>query len=148
MSLRDGAAKMSKSDPSDNSRINLMDDADTIAQKIRKARTDPEPLPEDLETLKGRAEADNLVGIYAALAGITKAEVLAQYGGQGFGSFKPALADLAVAVMGPIGERMRRLMDDPAEIDRILADGAERARIVADPVVEETKRLVGFWPGR
>ncbi len=148
MSLRDGAAKMSKSDPSDNSRINLMDDADTIAQKIRKARTDPEPLPEDLETLKGRAEADNLVGIYAALADITKAEVLAQYGGQGFGSFKPALADLAVAVMGPIGERMRRLMGDPAEIDRILADGAERARIVADPVVEETKRLVGFWPGR
>ena len=148
MSLRDGSAKMSKSDPSDNSRINLMDDADTIAQKIRKARTDPEPLPETLEELKTRAEADNLVGIYAALAGQSKAQVLAQYAGKGFGDFKPALADLAVSVMGPIGERMRRLMDDPAEIDLILAAGAERARVVADPVVEEAKRLMGFWPGR
>ena len=147
MSLRDGSAKMSKSDPSDNSRINLMDDADAIAQKIRRAKTDPEPLPESLDELKARPEADNLVGIYAALADLSKADVLAQYGGKGFGDFKPALADLAVAVMGPIGERMRRLMDDPAEIDRVLAAGAERARAVADPVIEETKRLVGFWPG-
>ena len=147
MSLRDGAAKMSKSDPSDNSRINLMDDADAIAQKIRRAKTDPEPLPEGLEDLKARPEADNLVGIYAALAGVSKADVLLQYGGRGFGDFKPALADLAVAVMGPIGERMRRLMDDPAEIDNVLRAGAERARAVAEPVIEETKRLVGFWPG-
>ena len=147
MSLRDGAAKMSKSDPSDNSRINLMDDADAIAQKIRRAKTDPEPLPEGLEDLKARPEADNLVGIYAALAGVSKADVLLQYGGQGFGDFKPALADLAVAVMGPIGERMRRLMDDPAEIDKVLRTGAERAQAVAEPVIEETKRLVGFWPG-
>ena len=147
MSLRDGAAKMSKSDPSDNSRINLMDDADAIAQKIRRAKTDPEPLPEGLEDLKARPEADNLVGIYAALAGVTKADVLREYGGRGFGDFKPALADLAVAVMGPIGERMRRLMDDPAEIDKVLRAGAERARAVAEPVIEDTKRLVGFWPG-
>jgi tryptophanyl-tRNA synthetase len=147
MSLRDGAAKMSKSDPSDNSRINLMDDADAIAQKIRRAKTDPEPLPEGLEDLKARPEADNLVGIYAALAGVSKADVLLQYGGRGFGDFKPALADLAVAVMGPIGERMRRLMDDPAEIDKVLRAGAERARAVAEPVIEDTKRLVGFWPG-
>ena len=147
MSLRDGAAKMSKSDPSDNSRINLMDDADAIAQKIRRAKTDPEPLPEGLEDLKARPEADNLVGIYAALAGVSKADVLLQYGGRGFGDFKPALADLAVAVMGPIGERMRRLMDDPAEIDKVLRTGAERARAVAEPVIEDTKRLVGFWPG-
>jgi tryptophanyl-tRNA synthetase len=147
MSLRDGAAKMSKSDPSDNSRINLMDDADAIAQKIRRAKTDPEPLPEGLEDLKARPEADNLVGIYAALAGVSKTDVLLQYGGRGFGDFKPALADLAVAVMGPIGERMRRLMDDPGEIDAVLRAGAERARAVAEPVIEDTKRLVGFWPG-
>jgi tryptophanyl-tRNA synthetase len=147
MSLRDGAAKMSKSDPSDNSRINLMDDADAIAQKIRRAKTDPEPLPEGLEDLRARPEADNLVGIYAALAGVSKTDVLLQYGGRGFGDFKPALADLAVAVMGPIGERMRRLMDDPGEIDAVLRAGAERARAVAEPVIEDTKRLVGFWPG-
>jgi tryptophanyl-tRNA synthetase len=147
MSLRDGTAKMSKSDPSDQSRINLLDDEDAISQKVRKARTDPEPLPETVEGLEGRREADNLVGIYAALAGITKAEVLAQYGGQGFGVFKPALADLAVTTIGPIGHQMRRLLADPAEIDRILADGARRARAVADPVVEQTKRLVGFWGG-
>ena len=146
MSLRDGRAKMSKSDPSDYSRINLLDDADTIAQKVRKARTDPEPLPQTLEDLTERPEADNLVGLYAALAGRTKIEVLAEYGGQGFGqAFKPALVDLAVAVLGPIGGEMRRLMADPAEIDRVLADGAARARAVADPIVEETRRLVGFW---
>ena len=147
MSLRDGKAKMSKSDPSDNSRINLLDDADAIVQKVRKARTDADPLPETVEGLAGRAEADNLVGLYAALAGTTKAEVLGEFAGQGFGTFKPALADLAVAKIGPIGGEMRRLLADPGELDRILLDGAGRAAAVADPVVEETKKLVGFWPG-
>jgi tryptophanyl-tRNA synthetase len=146
MSLRDGSAKMSKSDPSDYSRINLTDDADSIAQKVRKARTDPEPLPETLEELKTRPEADNLVGIFAALAGQTKAEVLAEYAGKGFGAFKPALADVAVAKLAPIGDNMRRLLADPAEIDRFLASGAERASEVAEPVVQEVKTLVGFWP--
>jgi tryptophanyl-tRNA synthetase len=147
MSLRDGAAKMSKSDPSDYSRINLTDDADAISQKVRKARTDPEPLPEKLEDLEGRAEAKNLVGIYAALSGLTSEQVLAEYAGQGFGAFKPRLADLAVEKLGPIGAEMRRLLADPAEIDRILAAGAERARAVAAPVVADVKRLVGFWAG-
>ena len=146
MSLRDGSAKMSKSDPSDQSRINLTDDADAIAAKIRKARTDPEPLPETVEGLASRPEADNLVGIYAALSGVSKAQVLATYGGQGFGqNFKPALADLMVEKVAPIGAEMRRLMGDPAEIDRILAAGAEKARSIADPIVKDTKRLVGFW---
>ncbi len=147
MSLRDGTAKMSKSDPSDNSRINLTDDADAIAQKVRKARTDPEPLPETMEGLADRAEARNLVGIYAALAGVTEARVLAEFAGQGFGAFKPKLADLAVSVMGPIGGEMRRLLADPAEIDRILTDGAQRARALAAPTVAEVKKLVGFWAG-
>jgi tryptophanyl-tRNA synthetase len=145
MSLRDGTAKMSKSDPSDNSRLNLLDDEDAIAQKIRKAKTDPEPLPETLDELKGRAEAENLVGIYAALDGRTAAEVLAEFAGQGFGAFKPKLADLAVAKLGPVGGEMRRLMADPAEIDRVLADGAARARAAAAPTLAETRRLVGFW---
>ena len=145
MSLRDGTAKMSKSDPSDASRINLLDDADAIAQKIRKAKTDPEPLPATVEEMKARPEADNLVGIYAALADLTKAQVLAEYGGQGFGAFKPALADLAVARIGPIGAEMRRLLNDPAEIDRVLQKGVDKARAIAGPVVAETKRLVGFW---
>ena len=144
MSLRDGTAKMSKSDPSDYSRINLMDDADAIAQKIRKARTDPAPLPETLDELKGRAEAENLVGIYAALSGRTTAEVLAEFAGQGFGAFKPRLADLAVSVLGPVSDKMRRFMDDPAEIDRILAAGAAHARSTAAPTVAQVKRLVGF----
>ena len=145
MSLRDGTAKMSKSDPSDQSRINLLDDADTVASKIRKARTDPDPLPETAEGLEGRAEARNLVAIYAALAGITDAEVLTKFAGQGFGAFKPALADLAVHKLGPIGAEMRRLIADPAEIDRVLLKGVEKARDIAVPVVEETKALVGFW---
>jgi tryptophanyl-tRNA synthetase len=136
---------MSKSDPSDQSRINLLDTADEVANKIKRARTDPEPLPETIEGLQGRAEAANLVGIYAALAGISDAEVLARFGGQGFAAFKPALADLAVESLGPVGAEMRRLMADPAEIDRVLRAGAERAMAVADPVVDETKRLVGFW---
>ncbi len=148
MSLRDGAAKMSKSDPSDNSRINLLDEADAIAQKIRKAKTDPEPLPETLDELKLRPEADNLVGIYAALAGRPKAEVLAQFTGQGFGAFKPALAELAVERMRPIGDEMRRLMADPTEIDKVLKAGVEKARAVAGPVVAETKTLVGFWDAK
>jgi tryptophanyl-tRNA synthetase len=144
MSLRDGKVKMSKSDPSDQSRINLLDDADAIAAKIRRARTDPEPLPETLEGLAARPEADNLVGIYAAMADLTKGEVLAQYAGKGFGDFKPALADLLVDRMAPISARMRAFMDDPAEIDRILSAGAAKARALAEPVIAETKRLVGF----
>jgi tryptophanyl-tRNA synthetase len=145
MSLRDGSAKMSKSDPSDNSRINLLDDADAIAQKIRKAKTDPEPLPDTLEALKLRPEADNLVGVYAAMSGVTKLEALTAFAGQGFGAFKPALADLAVAKIGPIGAEMRRLLADPAEIDKVLAAGVQKARAVAGPVVAETKQRVGFW---
>ncbi|MBI2261479.1 MAG: tryptophan--tRNA ligase [Caulobacterales bacterium] len=145
MSLRDGAAKMSKSDPSDQSRINLTDDADAITAKIRKARTDPEPLPETVEELDARPEAKNLVTIYAALADLTREQVLAEFGGQGFGAFKPALADLAVASMAPVTAEMRRLMDDPAEIDRVLKDGAERAAAIADPVLDEVRRIVGFW---
>jgi tryptophanyl-tRNA synthetase len=145
MSLRDGSAKMSKSDPSDNSRINLLDDADAIASKIRKAKTDPEPLPETLDALKARPEADNLVGLYAALSGSTKGDVLAQFAGQGFGAFKPALADLTVARIAPIGTEMRRLLADPAEIDRVLQRGVDKARAVAGPVVAETKKRVGFW---
>lgn len=145
MSLRDGQAKMSKSDPSDLSRINLTDDADTIAAKVRKAKTDPEPLPETMEELEGRPEAKNLVNLYAALSDQTKEAVLAEFAGQGFGAFKPKLAEVAVAAMAPVTAEMRRLMADPAEIDRVLADGAERAATVADPVVDEVKRIVGFW---
>ncbi|MCA0356666.1 MAG: tryptophan--tRNA ligase [Proteobacteria bacterium] len=145
MSLRDGSAKMSKSDPSDYSRINLTDTADDIAAKVRKARTDPEPLPETVEELATRAEADNLVGIFAALAGKTKAEVLAEYAGKGFGTFKPALAELAVESLAPVGERMRGLLGDPAVLDAILAKGAEKAREAAAPTLAEVKKLVGFW---
>ena len=145
MSLRDGAAKMSKSDPSDNSRINLTDNADTIASKIRKAKTDPAPLPETLEELNDRPEARNLVAIYAALSGQTREQVMAEFGGQGFGAFKPALADLAVSSLAPVTAEMRRLLDDPTEIDRVLKEGAERAAQVADPVVDEVKKIVGFW---
>ena len=147
MSLRDGAAKMSKSDPSDNSRINLTDDADAIAQKIRKAKTDPEPLPETLDELKGRPEAQNLVGIYAALDGRTDQDVLSEFAGQGFGAFKPKLADLAVAKLAPVGEAMRRYLADPAEIDAILAAGAAHAREVAAPTLAEVKKIVGYWAG-
>ncbi|MGZ8364526.1 MAG: tryptophan--tRNA ligase [Caulobacteraceae bacterium] len=147
MSLRDGTAKMSKSDPTDLSRINLLDTADDIANKIRKAKTDPEPLPDNAEDLKGRPEAENLVAIYGALAGKTTVEVLAEFGGKGFGAFKPALADLAVASLAPVSDAMRRLMDDPAEVDRALARGAERAREIAAPVVAEVRDIVGFWKG-
>ncbi|HZL00948.1 MAG TPA: tryptophan--tRNA ligase [Caulobacteraceae bacterium] len=148
MSLRDGRAKMSKSDPSDQSRINLTDDAEAISAKVRRARTDPLPLPADVEGLKDRPEAENLVGIYAALSGESAAAVLGRFGGQGFGqSFKPALAELLVHKLAPVSGEMRRLMADPGEIDRILAAGAERARALAGPVLAETQRIVGFWPG-
>jgi tryptophanyl-tRNA synthetase len=148
MSLRDGSKKMSKSDPSDMSRINLTDDANTIANKIRKARTDPEPLPETPEELEDRAEARNLVGIYAALAGTTPEAVLTAFGGKGFGEFKPALADLAVSHLTPITAEMARLMADPAEIDRVLGDGAERAAALANPILAETFDKVGFLRSR
>ncbi|HEY5290500.1 MAG TPA: tryptophan--tRNA ligase, partial [Caulobacteraceae bacterium] len=147
MSLRDGSAKMSKSDPSDQSRINLTDSPDDIAAKIRRARTDPLPLPETAAALKDRPEADNLVGIYAALSGESKDAVLARFAGRGFGDFKPALAELLVEKMAPVGAAMRRMLADPAEIDRILARGAEKARALAAPTLAETKRIVGFWGG-
>ncbi|HEY9215298.1 MAG TPA: tryptophan--tRNA ligase [Ancylobacter sp.] len=144
MSLRDGAKKMSKSDPSDLSRINLTDDADAVASKVRRAKTDPEPLPSEAEGLKGRPEAENLVGIYAALANVTKAEVLTQFGGGQFSTFKGALVDLAVAKLGPIGAEMKRLVADPAYIDAILRDGAGRARVLADATMAQVKDIVGF----
>jgi tryptophanyl-tRNA synthetase len=144
MSLRDGAAKMSKSDPSDMSRINLADDADTIAQKVRKAKTDPEPLPEDPAALDGRPEAKNLVAIYAALTDETPAAVLARFSGQGFGTFKPALADLLVETLRPLTARLVQLNSDPAELDRLLAIGAERARATAAPTLAAAYRAVGL----
>ena len=145
MSLRDGSAKMSKSDPSDQSRINLTDTADEITRKIKRATTDPALLPDTLEALKARREVNNLVGIYAALSGETKAQVLGRFAGQGFGVFKPALAEVVVAAMAPVGEAMRRFLADPAEIDRILTKGAERAREVSEPVLAQVKAKVGFW---
>lgn len=148
MSLRDGTKKMSKSDPSDASRINMTDDADAIAKKLKRAVTDPEPLPETPEGLEGRAEARNLVNIYAALAGTTPSQVLADFGGKGFGVFKPALADLAVSVLSPISAEMSRLMQDPAEIDRLLARGAERADAIARPILEEVFDIVGMVRSR
>jgi tryptophanyl-tRNA synthetase len=148
MSLRDGSKKMSKSDPSDASRINLTDDADTIAQKFRKAKTDAEPLPETVEGLKDRPEARNLVNIYAALAEMTPEAVIGEYAGQGFGTFKPALADLAVSKLSPIADEMKRLMADPAEIDRILGDGAERANAIAEPILAKTYDIVGLIRSR
>jgi len=148
MSLRDGTKKMSKSDPSDASRINLTDDADTIAQKIRKARTDAEPLPETLEGLKDRPEARNLVNIYAALSGMTAEAVVGQFAGQGFGAFKPALADLAVAKLSPISTEMTRLMADPGEIDRILGEGADRAEAIARPILDRTLDITGMVRSR
>jgi tryptophanyl-tRNA synthetase len=144
MSLRDGTKKMSKSDASDYSRINLTDDADTIAQKIRKAKTDPHPLPAEEKELAARPEADNLVGIYAALAGRTKADILGEFGGAQFSAFKAALVDLSVAKLGPIGAEMKKLVQDPAYIDKVLADGAERARVIADDTMTAVKDIVGF----
>lgn len=148
MSLRDGTKKMSKSDPSDMSRINLTDDADAIAQKIRRARTDAEPLPETLEGLADRPEARNLVNIYAALAGETPAQVVAAQAGRPFSAFKPALADLAVAHLAPISARMTELMADPGEIDRILGRGADRATEIAAPILTRAFEIVGLVRSR
>ena len=148
MSLRDGTKKMSKSDPSDLSRINLIDSADEIAKKIRKAKTDPEPLPETADGLAERPEARNLVGIYSALSGQSVDAVLAEWGGKQFGAFKPALADLSVEMVAPIAVEMNRLLADPAEIDRILGDGANRAAEIAEPILAETYRHVGLLQSR
>jgi tryptophanyl-tRNA synthetase len=144
MSLRDGSRKMSKSEPSDYSRINLTDDADAIAQKFRKAKTDPEPLPGEEIGLAARPEADNLVGIYAALADTTKAAVLGQHGGAQFSAFKAALVDLAVAKLAPIAAEMKKLMQDPAYIDSVLADGSARAQAIAAETMKAVKDVVGF----
>jgi len=144
MSLRDGSKKMSKSDASDYSRINLTDDADAIAQKIRKAKTDPAPLPSEEAGLAPRPEADNLVGIYAALAGTSKEAVLREFGGGPFSSFKAALVDLAVAKLGPIGAEMTRLVADPAYIDSVLGEGAARAQAIAADTMKAVKDIVGF----
>jgi tryptophanyl-tRNA synthetase len=144
MSLRDGEKKMSKSDPSDASRINMTDDADTIARKIRKAKTDPDALPSEPGGLEGRAEARNLVNIYAALSDSTIEEVLRDAGGMQFSEFKPMLADLAVARLAPISEEMGRLMQQPDEIDRVLGRGAERARQIAAPILKRTYEIVGM----
>ncbi|HEY8290410.1 MAG TPA: tryptophan--tRNA ligase [Acetobacteraceae bacterium] len=144
MSLRDGTKKMSKSDPSDQSRINLNDDPDTIALKIRRAKTDPEPLPSEPDGLAKRPEARNLVGIYAALAETDHAGVLREHGGKGFGPFKEALAGLLIEKLQPITDRTKRLLDDRAGVDAVLRAGAERAAAIADPIVAEVERLVGF----
>ncbi len=144
MSLRDGTKKMSKSDPSDMSRINMTDDADTISKKIRKAKTDPEPLPSDLEGLAGRPEARNLVNIYAGLAGMSAEAVMRDMGGRAFSEFKPMLADLAVDRMAPISQEMGRLMQDAAEIDAILCRGSDRAREIAAPILRKTYEIVGM----
>ena len=148
MSLRDGSKKMSKSDPSDMSRINMSDDADAIAKKIRKAKTDPEPLPETLKGLEARPEARNLVEIYAALSGQSPEAVIAEFAGQQFGAFKPRLVDVAVERIAPISAEMRRHTADPAEIDRTLAKGAERARAIAGPILERTYDIVGMVNAR
>lgn len=144
MSLRDGAKKMSKSDASDNSRINLSDDADTIAQKFRRAKTDPLPLPSTIKEMEERPEADNLIGIYAALADKTAEDVLKEFGGAQFSKFKEALTELAVTKLGPIGAEMKRLTADPAHIDAILADGSARARVIANQTMKEVGKIVGF----
>lgn len=147
MSLRDGSAKMSKSDPSDMSRINLTDDADAIMQKVKKAKTDPEPLPATVEGLAGRPEANNLVGIYAAMAGITPAAVLAQFEGQGFGQFKPALGELLVEKLAPMAARYRELRDDREALDAILCKGALRARALAAPTLSRAYDALGLVRG-
>ncbi|MEC7464242.1 MAG: tryptophan--tRNA ligase [Pseudomonadota bacterium] len=144
MSLRDGSKKMSKSDLSDQSRITFTDTEDEISRKIRRAKTDPEALPMDISGLKSRPEAANLVGIFAALSGQTSSEVLKDFGGRGFGDFKPALADLAIEKLAPISSEMRRLLADPGHIDAVLADGAERARAIADPILAEITEIVGL----
>ena len=144
MSLRDGSKKMSKSDVSHASRINMTDDVDTIAKKIRKALTDAEPLPTEVAGLKDRPGASNLVGIYAALSDTTSAQVLTEFGGKGFGDFKPALADLAVDKLSQIQDEMRRLMAAPDHVDAIIKTGAEKARAIAEPILQEIREKVGF----
>ncbi|MEJ6390644.1 tryptophan--tRNA ligase [Gymnodinialimonas ulvae] len=144
MNLQDGTKKMSKSDPSDKTRINMTDDADTIAKKIRKAKTDPDPLPDNTDALTDRPDARNLVNIYAALGDITPQAVLDQHAGALFGHFKVALSDVAVDKLAPISSEMSRLMDDPAEIDRILRRGADRAREISVPILEKTYDIVGM----
>lgn len=144
MSLRDGTKKMSKSDPSDLSRITMLDSADDIAKKIRKAKTDPDVLPESQEALAARPEAANLLGIYAALAEQDLDAAISQFAGQQFSALKEALAELAIAKIAPIGDEMRRLSEDPGHVDAVLADGAARARALAEPVMAEVRRLVGF----
>ncbi|MEM9738570.1 MAG: tryptophan--tRNA ligase [Pseudomonadota bacterium] len=146
MSLKDGTKKMSKSDPADTSRINLIDDTDTIAKKIKKAKTDTlGDMPVDVDGFKGRPEVENLVGIYTALSGDSFEQVLAEYGGQGFGKFKPALADLACEKLAPVTAEMRRLLEDPGEIDTQLSRGAESARDIATPILQEVREVIGFW---
>ena len=144
MSLRDGTKKMSKSDPSDLSRINLTDTADDIGKKIRKAKTDADGIPSEAEGLKGRPEADNLVGIYAALAGVPVVDVLKQFGGGQFSGFKSALAELAVAKLSPVTDEMRRYQADPGHVDKVLAEGSARARAIAAPILRDVKKIVGF----
>jgi tryptophanyl-tRNA synthetase len=144
MSLRDGSKKMSKSDESDYSRINMTDDADTIALKFRKAKTDLFPIPESAEGLDGRPEAANLLGIWAALSDGTRDEALARFGGLQFSDFKKELTELAVTVLAPINSEMKRYLADPAQIDAVLKDGAERARAVSAPIMDEVKDIVGF----
>ena len=144
MSLRDGRSKMSKTDPSDMSRINLIDSDDTIGQKIRKAKTDPEPLPDNVEALEGRPEAANLVGIYSAVTGESVEQVLSRFAGQGFGTFKPALADVLITLIAPLRARLEEFRRDPAELDRILAEGAARAGAMGAPTLAEAYRAVGL----
>jgi tryptophanyl-tRNA synthetase len=144
MSLRDGSTKMSKSDASDYSRINMTDGADAIAQKIRKAKTDPQPLPAAPQEFKGRPEAENLIGIYAALSDASVEDVCRRFGGEPFSTFKQHLADLAVAKLAPIQDEMRRLMADPGHVDRVLSEGAARAHALAQPTLREVYRIVGF----
>jgi len=144
MSLRDGAAKMSKSDPSNLSRINMTDDADAIAKKIRKAKTDPEPLPCSVKECEGRPEAANLMGIYAALSDTSLDDVFAKFGGEQFSTFKQQLADLAVSSLSPMQDEMRRLMAEPSHVDGVLRDGIERARALSEPVLAEVQEIVGF----
>jgi tryptophanyl-tRNA synthetase len=147
MSLRDGTKKMSKSDLSDMSRINMTDTPELIAQKIRKAKTDPDALPHSPEGLQGRPEADNLLTIYAALTNSAKAAAVARFAGAQFSTLKSELADAAIAALGPIAERMNALLADPAALDAILKQGAEKAKDIAAPILAETRRLIGFLPG-
>ena len=145
MSLREGSKKMSKSDPSDMTRINMTDDADAILQKIKKATTDSAPVPESKEGLAGRAEVENLVGIFAAVTERSVEDILTEYGGKGFGIFKPALAEALSSKLAPIAAEMRRLNADQGALDAILKDGAEKARAVAEPIMAEVRDVVGFW---